>query len=75
MKKKEKKTRLNLCITTEARRGLEALMEKLKADTITEAIRRTLAIADIVVDHDVAGGDVILRWPGGDKPDEKLVLF
>jgi hypothetical protein len=55
------KVRLNLELTEEVRRKLEALREKTDADSLAEVIRRSLAVYDLLCEHRGSGGAIILR--------------
>jgi hypothetical protein len=56
-----RKARLNLELDPAVRRSLDDLQEKSGASSLTEAIRRALALYDMVIDHSARGGKLILR--------------
>lgn len=58
-------SRLNLELTKQTRDRLEELRERSEADSLTEVIRRALAVYDAVLEHYGTGGKVLLRDKDG----------
>ncbi len=67
------KVRLNLELTTAVKEQLEGLQRTSNATSLTEVIRRALALYDLVTEHTSQGGDIILR--NRDKTEERLRLL
>lgn len=57
--------RLSLDVSPKVREQLNLLEEKTEAGSITEVIRRALALYDLVVEHQDEGGKLIFRNSGG----------
>jgi len=67
------KTRLNLEMSEEVRRKLESLREKTDADSLSEVIRRALAVYDFLWSEREKGTRLVAR--GADNKDRDLVLL
>jgi hypothetical protein len=67
------KTRLNLTITPAVRARLEDLQEASGAESMTEVIRRSLALYELAWDLDKKGGHVIFKHADGSE--ERLALL
>ncbi len=73
MKKNQKSLRrLNLAIKPEVHERMEKLCEATEADSITDLIRRSLAIYDYLWSHKKAGSDLIIREKDG---KEQAIVF
>lgn len=57
-------TRLNLQLTTQVRERLESLQEKTEADSLTEVIRRALAVYEFLLHEKAAGNRVLIDRDG-----------
>lgn len=68
----EAKTRLNLELTAVARERLERLVDLSDADTMTEVVRRALAVYEVVLDNQKAEGETLLRFKDG--TEQRLVV-
>ncbi len=66
------KVRLNLEVSEAVRDRLDGLKDRSGAESLTEVIRRALAVYDHLVLHSQAGGSVVLINSDGSR--EKLVL-
>ena len=66
------KVRLNLEVSPTVRDRLEYLQKESEAESMTEVIRRALAVYELLLAHRGAGGEVLLRSSG--DPDRQLVL-
>jgi hypothetical protein len=69
----EAKFRLNLALPPKIKERLESLQERSESSSVTEVIRRALALFDLVTEHGNNGGEVILKHEDG--TEEKLVLL
>jgi methionyl-tRNA synthetase len=58
-----KKLRLNLEITSEVREQLEALQKQTGAASLTEVIRRALALYNCISDYTQSGWELVLQKP------------
>jgi len=70
MPEDELKYRLNVDLHPSARTELPALQKKMGATSLIEVIRKSLAVLEMIVDHQKSGGKVILQ----DKKGEQEVL-
>jgi len=61
----ETKTRLNLELTTKTRDRLLGLKTKSGAGSMTEVVRKALAVYEVIVDHRLRGDEIILRSTDG----------
>jgi len=68
-----KKTRLNLELTEEVRKRLEALRGRTEADSLAEVIRRALAVYDFLWTERENGAELLVRDP--DRTESKVVLL
>ncbi len=64
--------RLSLEISEDARKNLEALRDKTQADSLTEVIRRALAVYDFLWSQKQKGAKLVVNGPDGEK---ELVLL
>ena len=63
----EPKVRLNLEISQAVRERLERLRERTGAETITEVIRRALALHELLLDQTDQGGEILARKDGHER--------
>lgn len=61
------KTRLNLELTNQARDQIQRLRARTNSSSVTEVIRRSLALYDLFTEHSQEGGEVIFQHPDGTK--------
>jgi hypothetical protein len=73
MAKQAKKIRLNLEIPVHVRESLDALQERSHASSLTEVIRKALALLDLYLEQRESGGQVIFRSKKG--TDEVLKVL
>ncbi len=59
------RARLSLDLSAQTRRDLEALVMKTNSTTITDTIKRSIALLELVHEHTESGGKVIFRKPDG----------
>lgn len=70
----EKKTRrLNLELSAQARERLESLKERSDLSTMTDVVKRSLFLYDVMLKHQNAGGFIVLQ--GKDGSEERLLLL
>jgi len=67
------RARLSLDISQKVREQLDLLEIRTEAGSITEVIRRALALYDLVTEHQAEGGKLIFRYTDGD--DEILKVL
>ena len=70
---RKKRVRINLEIDSDVREAMAELQHKSGAASATEVIRRSLAIYDLITDHTLHGGKLILRHSDG--VDEQLRIL
>jgi hypothetical protein len=68
--KSQDRVRLSLDVTPKIREQLDHLETQTEAGSITEVIRRALALYDLVVEHQSEGGKLVFRDAAGN--DELL---
>jgi hypothetical protein len=68
--KKRNKIRINLEVTEETKECLTALQAKCNASTLTEVIRKAVAVLDFIVDR---GGEFSVQANGQEQ--EKYKIF
>lgn len=64
---KEDKTRLTLSIPTAVRERLEELQSATGAESMTEVIRRALAVYEVLIDARVLGEKVVVKTKKGER--------
>ena len=67
------RTRLSLDVSPKVREQLDLLETRTEAGSITEVIRRALALYDLVTEHQSEGGKLVFRFP--DAEDEILKVL
>ena len=67
------KVRLNLELSRPVHEQMQALQKRSDASSLTEVIRRALALYDVVTEHLSGGGQVVLRREDGEE--EKLRIL
>jgi Arc/MetJ-type ribon-helix-helix transcriptional regulator len=72
-KSPQARPRLSLDISEKARKTLDDLVERLDYASIAELVRRSVALLDMVSQHERDGGALILRHADGSE--EKLKLL
>lgn len=71
--RKQPKVRLNLDMSVEVKEQIEALRDRTHADSMSEVIRRALALYDFMLTQQEAGATTIVRT--GDGAESRLPLF
>ncbi|TWU19573.1 hypothetical protein [Allorhodopirellula heiligendammensis] len=69
---KREMTRLNLAVTKDIRDRIEAIRDDTHAESVTEVIRRALAVYDLLLIKSKDGGQVLIR--NGDEEREVLLI-
>ena len=64
---------MNLEIAPGTKVKLDRLMEQSEADSMTEVVRRALAVYDLILGHHLSEGEIILR--SGDGTEKRLALY
>lgn len=67
------RVRLNLEIARPVHDQMQALQTRSQATSLTEVIRRALALYDLVTEHITNGGEIILKTRKGEQ--EKLRIL
>ncbi|MGF6264389.1 Arc/MetJ-type ribon-helix-helix transcriptional regulator [Paraburkholderia youngii] len=71
--RKQPKVRLNLDMSVEVKEQIEGLRDRTHADSMSEVIRRALALYDFMLTQKEGGATVVLR--ASDGTDTRLPLF
>jgi hypothetical protein len=61
----EDKVRLNLAMPPQTKQLIEDLQKRTGAGSMSETIRRALALLDVVTAQQQRGGELYLHWPDG----------
>jgi hypothetical protein len=61
----EGKVRLNLAMPPRTKQLIDDLQERTGAGSMSETIRRALALLDVVTEQQKKGGELYLHWPDG----------
>jgi hypothetical protein len=67
------KIRLNLEFTPPIHQQMQAVQVRSHASSLTEMLRRAVALYDLITEHCTHGGEIILRNSKGQ--DEKLKIL
>jgi hypothetical protein len=67
------KYRLSIDLQPEARKELPKLQKKVGALNLIDLFRKALAVLELIVDHQKAGGKVVLEHKDGTNEVIKLV--
>lgn len=67
------RVRLSLDITPRVREQLTDLEKKTEAGSITEVVRRALALYDLVVEHQGEGGKLIFKHTDGEEESLRVL--
>lgn len=73
MATKQKKFRLNLEFPIEIEKRLKDLKQRSDSSTVTEVIRRSLALFNLYLNQTEAGKAVIFRDPSGSEETLKIL--
>jgi len=71
---KKDRIRLSFQLYPNDKELLENLCDRSDATSLTETIRRALALYDLFLEHRDSGGDVVFRHKKGDRKGEEEVL-
>ena len=67
------RVRLNLELSKQVYDQMQTLQKRSDATSLTEVIRRALALYDVITEHVSGGGRIILRHKNGDDENVRLV--
>ena len=67
------RVRLNLELSHQVYEQMQTLQKRSDATSLTEVIRRALALYDVITEHLSDGGRIILRHKNGDEENVRLV--
>lgn len=67
--------RLNLEFPADVRDRLEALRDQVGAESLTEVIRRAVAVYAMLVHEQNGGGHPVVRYENGDEREIMLEFF
>ena len=70
--RKQKKTRLNLEMPQEVYDRIEGLRDRTKADSMSEVVRRALALYDLMTEEAIEGWEVKLTR---DDEEREIVIL
>ena len=65
--------RLNLAITPTVHDRLQRLREMSDSESVTEVVRRAMAVYDLVLSHMSDGGQIVLRHKDGSDELVKII--
>lgn len=71
--KTQKKIRLNLDLSPTVKAQLDQLQLQTEAASLTEVIRRALAVYDLIVEQDKSEGSIILENADGTRERLRIV--
>lgn len=66
-KQDQEKRKLTLELSLQVRERLSSLQQRSEADSLTEVIRRSLAVYDLLLTARENGEEIIIRSQGGEK--------
>jgi hypothetical protein len=61
----EEKVRLNLAMPHKTKQLIDDLQERTGSGTMSETIRRALALLDVITAKQEEGGKLFVHWPDG----------
>jgi hypothetical protein len=61
----EEKVRLNLAMPHKTKQLIDDLQERTGSGTMSETIRRALALLDVITAKQEEGGRLFVHWPDG----------
>ena len=71
-KKSDERTRLNLVVDQATRERIEAIQEQTGADTMSESVRRAVAIYERMLTLTSDGAEIVLRTTEG---AERIIMI
>ena len=72
-KKERGVVRINLEVSPQVRDLIKNLRDKSDATSLAEVFRKSLAIYDLILDHNAAGGKVVLESSKGEREVLKII--
>lgn len=73
MVKTKEKIRLNLDISRDTRECLDVLQEETKLSSISDVVRRALALLTVVIENEKEGGKLVFRKKDGSEETLRLI--
>lgn len=73
LKKSRGVVRINLEVSPQVRDQIKDLREKSAATSLAEVFRKALAVYDMVLDQQAAGGKVVLESATGEREIVRLI--
>lgn len=67
MSSTEEKVRLNLAMPPQTKQLIDNLQKSTGAGSMSETIRRALALLDVVTEQQKKGGELYFHWPDGQQ--------
>lgn len=67
------RARLSLDLDAVTKANFEALRERTGSGSLTDLIKKSVALFDVATDHQARGGAIVFRYPDG--REERLVLL
>jgi len=67
------RARLSLDLDARTKENFEALRERTGTGSLTDVIKKSVALFDVATNHTSRGGTIIFRYPDG--REERLVLL
>jgi hypothetical protein len=65
MTTKDEKVRLNLVMPLKTKQLIDDLQDRTGAGSMSETIRRALALLDVMTSKQEEGGELYVHWPDG----------
>jgi len=66
--------RVNLRISKNVRETLEGLQLRAEAESLSEVVRKALALLDLITEHHESGGRVLLESPDAERLEVLRIL-
>ena len=70
--KKKKMTRVNMTMAARTKERIEEIRDQGGGDSLSEVVRKALALYSAALDAERAGGMIVVRQPG--RVDHRLIL-
>lgn len=67
------RARLSLDLDTRTKANFEALRERAGTGSLTDLIKKSVALFDVATEHQASGGAIVFRYKDG--REERLVLL
>ncbi len=73
LKSRIKKVRLVLEISPKIREKLDLIISRIEANSMSDVFRRALAIYEVIIEHHLSGGKIILKTKEGSE--KELIIY